>query len=267
LSPLFGQAVNVRDFNEALTSGNVTLESANGTGYISTVTGRLRNNTRNEIQINVSITNGLYFVNSGAGQNMIAVAVYLEGNRFYRSGTIRYIILPANTTTNIIFVSLCADREKDAPKTNELLIRTNMPSNLQSIATRLSNYYAANYGTAVNEPIQLALWREQRESISDIAAIYNFTAEDWTTSSNILGLPPPPIDPIPAGTYSYSSRYSVTINGNNFTMNWEDSIYRGTYIRIDNAIILKATSGDYKGVFTIVNNGIQDRDGDLWRRR
>jgi len=270
ISQLFGQTVNARQLDEALASGNVTLVSANGTGSASgySVNGRLRNNTQNEILINVLLNNGLYLSNSGNGQNMLALSILLEGLRYSTSGMTRYISLPANATTNIVFGAYCANREKDTPKTYETFTRTNMPASLQSLAVRLSNYYAINYINETGPSIQLALWRGQGETLVNIAGIYNFTLENWSASSNILGLPVIPPRPVASGTYSYSSSYTVTITADGFTMNWGGQTYRGVYIVVEDVLILKPVMGD-SGLFafTIVNNGLQDDEGDLWRRR
>ena len=262
---LFGQTVNARQLDDAISSGNVTIVSANGTGYITTVSGRLRNNTANEIQINVIINNGVYFSNSGSGQNMLALAILMANNEYYSSGTTKYIILPANATENITFKAYCTDRAKDAPKQNETLTRNNMPAGLRSIAAKLSNYHAENFDKDTGRIIQLALWREQRESIADIASIFDFSEKEWSDSSYILGVSDVHARVVP-GTYSYNSSYTVGITGDGFAMSWEGNTYRGTYMVIGNTLILKSTEGK-KFIFTIVNNAIQDREGDNWPRR
>jgi len=268
-SQLFGQTVNARQLDEALSSGNVTLTSANGSNYISSVNGRLRNNTANEILINIFINNGVYFSNSGVGQNMLAVAVLFEDSSNDRSGTTRYVSLPANAVTNVRFVTFCTNREKDTPKTHESFTRAGMPSGLQSISQRLSRYYADNFGRDVFSTIQLAVWRHQGETAAEIADVYYFTEDDWAASSGILGVADSPTIRA-SGTYSYSSDYTVILTDGNFSMTWGDLEYSGTYITIGNTLILWADWGDYTGtdIFTVNSvNAIQDEDGDTWRRR
>jgi hypothetical protein len=141
-----------------------------------------------------------------------------------------------------------------------------MPSGLQSLATRLSNYFVANFDSHITIPVQLALWRGQGETIADILSTFDLTEEDWAVSSTILGMPnETPVRIVP-GTYSYSSRYTVTITDTNFTMNYGGRNYSGNYMVIGNILVLKTTSaGSF--VFTVVNNALRDREGDLWRRQ
>jgi len=268
-SHIFGQTVNARQLSEVFSNGNVTLISANGTGSISSVNGRLRNNTANEIQINVFVNNGIYLSNSGAGQNMLVLAIVLGDGVYYTSGTTKYIKLPANATTNIRFNAYCTNRDKDTPLENESFTSVSMPSDLQSISSKLSSYYVANFGKNITKPVQLALWRAQGESVADIAGVIGFTEDEWKTSSGILGVIDPPSVLFIPGTYSYSSKYAVTFSGNNFVMVWENRTYNGTYITIANTLILQASSEDFgTRVFTVYSStAIQDKDGDLWSRR
>jgi hypothetical protein len=86
---LFGQTGSVppRQLGEAISTGDVTL-AANGNGGSSgsAVTGNLKNNTTNEIRINVILSNGLYLLNSGSGQNMVATQIFLSNGGIYSIG-------------------------------------------------------------------------------------------------------------------------------------------------------------------------------------
>jgi len=263
---LFAQTVNARQLDEAINSGNVTFVSANGAGNINSVTGRLRNNTANEIMINVVINNGMYLANSGRGQNMLAQAVYQEGFQYYSSGTTRYIRLPANNTTNIVFSALCANRALDTPALNHSFSLASMPANLRTMSTSLSTYYAANFGRNIFSVIQLALWRNQGENVLDIINTINFTFDDWQASSALLGITDPPPVNIVSGTYSYSSMYTLTITGSSFTMNWGGTNYTGTYFVIGNNLALQATNGTLFGFLVNSPTELMDADRDIWRR-
>jgi len=188
-SKIFGQSyIKVIQLGDALSDGNVTLTArGNGSSSGSVVLGTLKNNLSNEIRINVILNGGLYLKNSGLGQNMIATKIYLSNSSYYVSGKSKFISLPANMDTQIRFTAYCADFELENPSTTENFRRVSIPSNLQSIASKISRYEADNFGNKnLVTPIQLALWRSQGVNRRDIAEKFDFTDADWDIATIII---------------------------------------------------------------------------------
>jgi len=184
---LYAQSSQVQQLNEALDSGNVTL-TANGNGSSSgtAIRGRLRNNTAVEIRINVIITRGLYLVNSGMGQNMIAAQVFLGSMEYYMSGSTYYIRLPANSETQVVFVAYCANWDRDNPSASEAFSAAATPAGLIDISSKISRYMADNFDDDEITAVQIALWRSQGNTRAEIASHFRFDDDDWNLSTRII---------------------------------------------------------------------------------
>ena len=260
---VFGQTVNTRQLDEVMNNGNVNLVSANGTGNIGSVAGRLRNNTASDILVNININNGLYLANSGPGQNMLVHAVYNGDSTYNVSGAARFIRLPANSTSNVVFSALCANRTLPTPQQDHSFTLASMPSDLQRVSSTLSRYNATNSNRNFTA-MQLALWRSQGNSALDIMENYSFTQEDWNASSNILGIVE--VNYALSGTYAYNHMYSFSISESSFSLNWGGTIYTGAYSRISNVLLLQP-SGRRPFIFLVNNsNELMDMEDDIWRR-
>jgi len=177
----------IRQLSEVLSNGNVTL-TANGNGSSSgpSINGRLRNNTSSEIRINVIITDGLYLRNSGIGQNMIATQVYLGSFEYYASGSQYYINLRPNMETSIVFIAYCANFERNNPSRQESFTTAPTPPDFQAISSRISRYMADNFDDDETTAVQLALWRSQGKSRTEIARTFDFDDYDWNLSAAIM---------------------------------------------------------------------------------
>jgi hypothetical protein len=187
---LSGQISSIipRQLGEALSSGDVTL-TANGNGRSSgsAVTGNLRNHKSNEIRINVILSNGLYLLNSGSGQNMVATQVFQSNGRYTTLGKNKFIRLLPNTDTEIMFLSFCADFERDNPSSTQFFeYSADIPSGIQSISSKISRYMADKFDKDIVIPIQLALWRSQGQSWSSISQKFNFDDSDWEIATKII---------------------------------------------------------------------------------
>ena len=190
LLPVFGQI----ELNDALSRGDVTL-TARGAGAstgLGAVTGNLRNNTAREIQVNVIIRDGLYLVNSGRGQNMIALQVFQSGGRFWTLDGRRFITLPANSNTAIEFTALCAEFDMDNPTNAEIFRTAAMPQQVRAILSRINNYLARNFDANLSNAAQIALWRTHDLSRGrgltrqEIATTFPVSDADWAASTRIM---------------------------------------------------------------------------------
>jgi len=172
----------------ALSSGNVTL-TARGDNYSSgmgAVVGTLRNNTSVELNINVSITEGLYLRNTGAGQNMVATGVFLKGGRFSRIGANRFIKVSAGANVEIEIEAFCADMDRANPASTESFSTEAIPSAIVAISSSISRYIADNFELDLTLPVQIAVWRTQGHSQAEISAKLSFTGADWEIATTII---------------------------------------------------------------------------------
>ena len=189
---LYGQAPGsggVQQLKDALNSGNVTL-TANGTGNSSgfAVNGFLKNNSRSEIRVNVIVEDGIYLLNSGAGQNMVIIQVFLSGGRYFFDNRNFFISLAPNENTGVVFEAYCANFDLDNPSRNETFSVAPMPPGLGEIVSQISKFAADNIDSDddLTTAAQLALWRTQGNSKTQIAEEFGFDEEDWNLSTYIL---------------------------------------------------------------------------------
>ena len=151
----------IRQFGDLIGSGTVTL-TATGNGVSSgfAVDGSLKNNTQNKININVNIGNGIYLKNSGKGQNMLAVQVFLSDGRYNFDGKNYFIVLPAGAVIGIVFNAFCSNFDLDNPSSGQTFTAISIPQGIKDIASRISKYAADNLNSDADYIVaaQLALW-------------------------------------------------------------------------------------------------------------
>jgi hypothetical protein len=186
---IFGQSVGLRprELSEAIASGDVTLTAkGNGSSSGAAVDGYLKNNTPNELRINVILGEGFYLRNSGSGQNMIATQIFLADGEYSSDGTQDFIRLFSGANAQIMFLAFCADFERDIPSSNEAFSVAPVPAASKTIASKISRYMADNFDSDDTTAIQLALWRSQGQTQPVIASKFQFTGVDWDTATRIM---------------------------------------------------------------------------------
>jgi len=185
----FAQPVpnNLRQLGEAISSGDLTL-TAKGTDGSSgaVVYGSLWNNTPNTIYANINLIDGLYLVNSGSGQNMIATQVVLSTGEYNIGSNGMYISIAPNKRTPIMFLAFCADFFKKNPKETENFTNASIPAKLKKISSSISRYMANHIDDDVIVPVQLAVWRNQGLTKEIISLQFDFTSSDWDASTSIM---------------------------------------------------------------------------------
>jgi hypothetical protein len=186
VTELFGQSAPI-DLGFALSNGLVSLSvSGNGNCAGPSVEGTIKNNTSTTISIGVNITDCLYLVNSGKGQNMLATNVYLSGLRYITDGISRFIQIEAGVSVGIVFEAYCADFDKDNPTASESFRFSVKPAAVATIAAKIGRYNAINVNADLTKAKQIALWRFQGRSWEEIAEKIEFTSVDWEISTQIL---------------------------------------------------------------------------------
>jgi hypothetical protein len=189
LNGLFAQtSSSVRELNDLLRDGQVILR-VNGNGGSSgmVIDGFLRNSNSGELWIDIDIKQGLYLKNSGAGQNMVATQIYLEGGRYSFDGSRNFIVLSPREDAAVSLVAFCANLERDNPSSEESFIRDVMPQELQTMAENI-NRYMREHPDDENVVVvaQLALWRSQGKTMDEIGEHFLFTQDDWDSAGVLL---------------------------------------------------------------------------------
>ena len=185
---VFGQSnTRIRQLKELLDNNDITINvQGNGSSSGTSILGTIRNATSAEIRLNVIINDGIYFQNSGKGQNMIAVQIYLSDMSCFGNENDYFIILRPNALTPVAIIAYCANFELSNPSASEKFTAARTPSNIRNISAKISRYMADNFDADETIAIQLALWRTQGKSRSEIAAIFEFSDSDWNLSTIIM---------------------------------------------------------------------------------
>ena len=178
-------ALNLIDL---LKSGQVSLTTkgkGKSTGLV--ITGTLRNLTTSQLVVNIYMDQGLYLINSGTGQNMLATQVYIKEGMYSYDGVQSYIILPPQSNTEISFLAFCANLNKENPSPNESLTPGDMPSDINSIAAKINKYMKEHAADSTNVvACQIALWRAQGHSSNEILEHFKFTQNDLNNAHQLL---------------------------------------------------------------------------------
>ncbi|MDR0450265.1 MAG: hypothetical protein LBH26_03270 [Treponema sp.] len=186
---LFPQADKpLQELNDILKNGQAAL-TARGNGGSSgmVINGYLRNTTSAEIWLDTFINRGIYLINSGAGQNMLATRIYLRGGQYYSDGSREFIILPAREDVEVSFIAFCANLERSNPSSEESFSSDAMPAELQAMAAKINRYMDEHpSGENQSTVAQLALWRSQGKTRNEIGEHFRFTQSDWDSAGLIL---------------------------------------------------------------------------------
>jgi hypothetical protein len=172
-------AQQVLNLDDALNRKQVSVSIAgNGSSSGASLEGTIQNLTGSTLQINTVIRGGVYFINSGVGQNMAAVAVYLGGGEYYSDGTNTFIQVAARATTPVILIAFCADFDKDNPNSGESFSTAAMPTEISSVIAKISRYMADHPDDDTMAAAQIALWMAEGETAASIRNKFDFTAHD-----------------------------------------------------------------------------------------
>jgi len=188
---VFGQSSGPRvvQISEVLNNDTVTLTAfGNGDSSGFAVDGNLRNNTQNRIIINTLIEDGIYLKNSGKGQNMLAIQVFLSDGGYFSDGKNYFITVPAQGNIDIVFNAFCADFGLDNPVSADLFSISSIPAAISGIASKISKYAADIFDSDYDatKAMQLALWRTQGNTRAEILKKFYFNDETWELSTVIM---------------------------------------------------------------------------------
>jgi hypothetical protein len=178
----------VVDLHDELDDGHVNLTSASGNGSSSgsSITARLVSATPSPLRIDVVLSRPIYLANTGRGQNMIALQVYLSDNSYATDGTDAFITLPGQTATPVVFVAFCMDFEKDNPTALDQFFVAEVPTSVLPVVERINRYAAANPDADIVAAAQAAIWLAQGVTIRAIRSRFNVTPADEALARQFL---------------------------------------------------------------------------------
>ncbi len=180
--------VVVNDLHDEIDAGYVRLVSATGNGSSSgaSVEGYLRNDTDFERLVDINLSRTVYFRNSGAGQNMVAVQVYLDDGGYRTDGRRSFLALSPGVETPVLFIAFCVDFEGDNPTSDESLTVGSVPTDLSPVLARIGEYMTAEPDADVTSAAQVAIWLAQDHKIGWIRSTFEFTPEDETLARSFI---------------------------------------------------------------------------------
>jgi hypothetical protein len=183
---LFAQ-LSVLDMDTALRNGDITLTAAgNGGSSGASIDGYLQNNRTRIIRINTIISAGLYLENSGSAQNMVATQLYFADGGYYTEEDLAFIELEPGGRTPVTLIAFCADFELDNPSSGDSFNGASMPSDLRSIAAKVSRYMANHPDEDTVTAAQLAFWLTRGETLDSIHKKFDFTPDDAALARQIM---------------------------------------------------------------------------------
>lgn len=182
------QAQENADLAEVLASGAVTLVQARGNGASSgnSINAVLRNNTGQNIDVDIFMKSPVYLANSGAGQNMIASMVVGSDGAYRMEGQRQFVTLKPNEQMVASMVAYCADFAKENPTAQESFSVAQSPATLAPVITRINDYVRANPDANVTAAAQVAVWMAQGESPEAIANKFEFSEADEHLARSFL---------------------------------------------------------------------------------
>jgi hypothetical protein len=183
---LFAQSP-VLDIDTALRNGDITLTATgNGGSSGASIDGYLQNNRARIVRINTIISAGLYLENSGSAQNMVATQLYFADGGYYMEDDLAFIELEPNSRTPVTLIAFCADFELDNPSFDDSFKRASIPSDLRSIAAKVSRYMANHPDEDTVTAAQLAFWLTRGETLDSINEKFDFTPDDAALARRIM---------------------------------------------------------------------------------
>jgi hypothetical protein len=160
----------VNDLQDQIDAGNIELVTARGNGTSSgtAVQGALTNQSDTLLRVNIYLTQPLYLVNNGRGQNMVASEVYYGDGDYLSDGRRPFIELEPNVQTEVRFVAYSVDFDRDNPTAAERFSIGNMPDDLNGVMASINAFAYANPSMPLTATAQVAIWLAQGEKLEEI---------------------------------------------------------------------------------------------------
>ena len=181
----------VNDLGGEIGAGRVKLMKLRGNGSSSgaAIHGVLANLADTPVKVDVHLAPPFYLINSGAGQNMVALQVYLRNGHYRSDGIHSYITLAPKELTEVSFVAYCADFEKENPSATESFTMGALPTPLAQVVTNINAYAAEHPEADFTCAAQVAVWLVKGEKIAAIKKKFKFTPEDQILAERLARSP------------------------------------------------------------------------------
>ena len=181
--------VAVSDLYGEIVAGRVRLLTATGNGASSgaAVEGYLMNETATERHVGAHLTRPIYLANSGAGQDMVATAVYLGDGGYLSDGRHSFITLRPGVRTAVLFIAYCVDFDKDNPSSSDQMVVGSVPSSLVEVMRNIGAHVSANPRADITVAAQVAIWLAQGVDAAVILPKFGFTPADERLARILVG--------------------------------------------------------------------------------
>ena len=169
-----------RDLAELIDAGLVNVVSANGKGSSSgaAIDGVIRNESTENLKIDIVMSRAVFFQNGGSGQNMIASMILGEGGKYSAEGEHSFLSLKPSEQVRVTFIAYCADFDKENPTSSEVFTIATAPPNLMGVMRRISAYSRAHPDEDVTAAAQVAVWLAQGISADTTREKFSFSPGD-----------------------------------------------------------------------------------------
>jgi hypothetical protein len=182
-------AKDILQIADALRTGSITLAcSGNGSSSGAAVEGYITNKTTRVLYIDVHLSAPLYLKNSGNGQDMVALEVYLASGEYSSLGSLEFIEIGTGTRTPIIFTSFCVDFESDNPESSERFTVASVPfgDSVMRVVNNAGAYMRSHPDEDSVAAVQIAIWLALGTSIEHIGDKFEFSDADVGLARTLL---------------------------------------------------------------------------------
>jgi hypothetical protein len=184
----FSQDIRVQDLSDSIEAGRIRIESAKGTGASTgaAIQCVLANATAETLYLDIFIRGGLYFMNGGSGQDMLAAAVFLADGSYNSWKDRFFIIIDPGKSVDAVMLAFCAEFEKDNPSGSDSFTTGKLPAELRTVLARIEDYLRKNPDTERIAAIQAAVWMAQGLTLEHIRQKFEVGAEDEKLARSFL---------------------------------------------------------------------------------
>lgn len=178
----------IKDLQDELDSGQVVLISASGNGSSTgtVISGYLENRSTVSKRININFKQPLFLINSGRGQNMVSLQIYLSDGGYTSDGTNEWIALAARSKTSVKFLAFCVDFEKENPTYSDRFSIGTTPTGIRYVLMNIRSYILAHPDEDIGAAGQAALWMAQGISMSKIRAKFDVSYSEEQLARQFL---------------------------------------------------------------------------------
>jgi hypothetical protein len=178
----------ITDLHDEIDAARVrlVLAAGNGSSSGSAVTAVLVNETSALKRVDVNLARPIFLRNSGRGQNMVAVQVFLRDGGYTSDGRRAFIALRPSARTSVVFEAYCVDFAKDNPAETDRFTISSVPPDLVRVLANIRAHLSADPSADVVVPAQAAIWLAQGISMREIRERFDVSVAEERLARRFL---------------------------------------------------------------------------------